>query len=186
MNAAPNVIAAPPKISGDDLAKIPVGNEPLPERYATGKDAAVLFAYGHVPEKLRKAFESGSEPFARQATLVIGADSRHGRYGVPFSPVETRMLVFEHLGVKLTLNTISTGTMAKFGRVSGNWMSFVAVSNKKLIDRAIRLISELGKVDYHTACIELFRSIEEISKMSDSAEKPSTVQYTLNRILKQS
>ena len=32
-------------------------------------------------------------------------------------PVPTRMRVFEHLGVKLALNTISTGTMVKFGRL---------------------------------------------------------------------
>ena len=50
--------------------------------------------------------------------------------------------------------------MVCMGRVAGNWMSCVAISNKKLIDRAIRLISELGKVDYHTACVELFRTVE--------------------------
>ena len=68
---------------------------------------------------------------------------------------------FDRLAVKLQWNTISTGTMVCLGRVSGNWMSYVAISNKKLIDRAIRLISELGNVDYHTACVELFRTIAE-------------------------
>jgi N-acetylmuramic acid 6-phosphate etherase len=76
----------------------------------------------------------------------------------------------------MATNIISTGTMAKLGRVSGNWMNFVAISNKKLIDRAIRLIAELAGVSYHAACIELFRSIEE----GDPALP--AVQQTLRRL----
>ena len=53
-----------------------------------------------------------------------------------------------HMAVKLVLNTVSTGVMAVLGRITSNWMSWVNVSNKKLMDRGIRLICEIGGVDY--------------------------------------
>ena len=59
------------------------------------------------------------------------------------------------------MNTLSTGIMVKLGRVSGNWMSFVAATNKKLIDRAIRLVAELGKISYDSAAEEIFAAMEE-------------------------
>ena len=151
MGASESLINDPPKISASDLAKIPVGNEFLPSRYATGKDAAVLFCYAGAAADFRAAVEREAANFARFVTMDGAVD------GLP----STRLGIFEHLAVKLQWNTISTGTMVCLGRVTGNWMSYVAISNKKLIDRAIRLISELGKVDYHTACVELFRTTAE-------------------------
>lgn len=44
---------------------------------------------------------------------------------------------------KLVLNTISTGVMVKLGKVYGNRMIDVSVTNTKLEDRAIRIISDL-------------------------------------------
>jgi N-acetylmuramic acid 6-phosphate etherase len=84
--------------------------------------------------------------------------------------------------MKLVLNTVSTGTMVKMGRVSGNWMSYVDVSNKKLLDRGTRLVSELCGLEYHTACIELFKSIEELKSFPEGASRPSPVQHTLSRV----
>ena len=150
MNAPEKIVNDPPQISAENLAKIPVGNEELPGRYDSGKDAAVLFYYGKVDKKLRNTAENRGEKFAFYREF----DGSCGK--LPPS----RLKIFEHLAVKLFWNTISTGTMVCMGRVAGNWMSCVAISNKKLIDRAIRLISELGKVDYHTACMELFRTVE--------------------------
>ena len=88
-----------------------------------------------------------------------------------------------HMAVKLTLNTISTGSMAVMGRVTGNWMSWVNLSNKKLMDRGIRLVSEIGKVDYNTACIKIHEALEELEKIQDrSQEAVSAVQYVLNKL----
>ena len=61
-----------------------------------------------------------------------------------------------HMTLKLALNTVSTGTMVKLGRVTGNWMSYVSISNKKLIDRAIRLVAELSGRSYEESCRALF------------------------------
>ena len=91
-----------------------------------------------------------------------------------------------HLAVKLVWNNISTGTMVRFGRVSGNWMSWVSVSNKKLLDRGIRLLAELGGVDYREACCRIFAAIEELNAMDWAGkERPSPVQYALGRLRRQ-
>lgn len=71
--------------------------------------------------------------------------------------VHTPLRLFEHLRMKLVMNIISTGTMVKFGRVKSNYMIHLSISNKKLIDRACRIISELCNVSYEKACYELFR-----------------------------
>jgi N-acetylmuramic acid 6-phosphate etherase len=48
---------------------------------------------------------------------------------------------------KIALNIISTGAMIGLGKVRGNLMIDVHVSNAKLRDRAIRLVAELAKCD---------------------------------------
>ena len=91
----------------------------------------------------------------------------------------------EHMAVKLVLNTVSTGIMVVLGRVTGNWMSWVDVTNKKLMDRGIRLISEIGGIGYEESCIRLFEAVEELEKSRIPAkEKPSAVQYVLNAMKK--
>ncbi|MBE6358697.1 MAG: sugar phosphate isomerase [Lentisphaerae bacterium] len=165
MSAPEKIRDNPPLISAAELLKFPIGNEPLPSRCASGKDAAVLFTYGSAPEKLQNAFASHAAPFAIRSTFDAALPQ----------VMPTGIRLFEHLAVKLQWNNISTGTMVKLGRVSGNWMSFVAISNKKLIDRAIRLVSELGNIDYHTACVELFRS------RSENPGEPA-VRCTLDRL----
>ena len=88
-----------------------------------------------------------------------------------------------HMAVKLVLNTASTGIMVRLGRVTGNWMSYVDVSNKKLIDRATRLISEIGEMSYEDACCKLFEAVENMQKNADaSQERQSAVQYVLNEL----
>ena len=82
--------------------------------------------------------------------------------------------------MKLAFNCLSTGTMAAMGRVAGNWMSWVSMSNKKLIDRNIRLVVELGRVDYETAAETVFAAEEWIASQDWSqTEEPSPVQVAL-------
>lgn len=165
MQAPAKICDNPPQISAAEVLKFPVGNEPLPERSAGGNDAAVLVSFGGASAEMQNAFAEEASAFARKG----GFDA-----ALP-GLTPTRLRVFEHLAVKLQWNNISTGTMVRLGRVSGNWMSYVAISNKKLIDRAIRLVAELGKMDYHTACEELFLS------RSEAPGKPA-VRYTLERL----
>uniref|UniRef100_B8HWZ9 N-acetylmuramic acid 6-phosphate etherase n=1 Tax=Cyanothece sp. (strain PCC 7425 / ATCC 29141) TaxID=395961 RepID=B8HWZ9_CYAP4 len=55
---------------------------------------------------------------------------------------------------KLALNILSTGVMVKLGKVYGNRMVDVSVTNDKLYDRAMRILQDLTDLD-RTAASEL-------------------------------
>ncbi len=59
---------------------------------------------------------------------------------------------------KLALNIISTGTMVRLGKVYGNRMVDVAVTNRKLHDRALRIIQDLTDLDRDAASVVLENS----------------------------
>jgi N-acetylmuramic acid 6-phosphate etherase len=52
---------------------------------------------------------------------------------------------------KLVLNMLSTASMIKTGRVKGNKMVDMQLSNNKLVDRGVKMIIDETKVDYKTA-----------------------------------
>ncbi len=52
---------------------------------------------------------------------------------------------------KLALNILSTCTMIRLGKVKGNLMVDLRVSNTKLRDRAIRVVSEIRRLPYQEA-----------------------------------
>ena len=72
--------------------------------------------------------------------------------------------------------------MAKMGKIYGNYMINLRTTNKKLIDRATRIISDLCKVDYETANYELFLS-KLILEQENSDE--SQVKVTIDRLKKE-
>ncbi|MEB3283312.1 MAG: N-acetylmuramic acid 6-phosphate etherase [Lyngbya sp.] len=59
---------------------------------------------------------------------------------------------------KMALNILSTGVMVKLGKVYGNRMVDVAVTNKKLRDRALRIITDLTGVSREEAGVLLDKS----------------------------
>lgn len=59
---------------------------------------------------------------------------------------------------KVALNIISTGAMVQLGYVRGNLMIDVQPANRKLRERAVRLVAQLGRCDEKTAQIRLERS----------------------------
>jgi N-acetylmuramic acid 6-phosphate etherase len=52
---------------------------------------------------------------------------------------------------KMTLNMISTAVMVKLGKVYGNRMIDLMVTNEKLADRACRIVSEIAGIPYDEA-----------------------------------
>ena len=56
---------------------------------------------------------------------------------------------------KMALNILSTGVMVRLGKVFGNRMVDVSVSNSKLEDRARRILRDLAGVDSAKATAEL-------------------------------
>jgi len=59
---------------------------------------------------------------------------------------------------KVALNIISTGAMARLGRVRGNLMIDLQPTNKKLRERAVGLVSQLAKCDRESARSRLERA----------------------------
>jgi hypothetical protein len=66
---------------------------------------------------------------------------------------------FGQMQLKLTLNAISTGAFVLFGKIYGNRMLDLRLSNNKLYHRAISIVCEIAKVDVETARACLWRSI---------------------------
>ena len=68
---------------------------------------------------------------------------------------------------KLVLNMISTSLMIKLGRVKGNKMVDMKLSNSKLIDRGVRFIVDELKIDYNNAK----KLLKESSSVREIIEK---------------
>lgn len=183
MNAPEHIKAAPPAIGKSDLLKFLIGNEEEASRFNNPANAAVniLSSSEYSPEKLvdTASFKQHLNLIVGDTALPLPADSMQ----IPGTVAPTLLKLMERLRIKLLMNTISTGTMVCIGRIKSNWMSFVSMSNKKLIDRCIRLISELGGIDYKAACFALHQSIIELEETDFTGrEVPSPVQYTLSKL----
>ncbi|WP_287127828.1 N-acetylmuramic acid 6-phosphate etherase [Candidatus Cyanaurora vandensis] len=66
---------------------------------------------------------------------------------------------------KLVLNMLSTGVMVQLGKVYGNLMVDVAVTNEKLRDRAVRILMRLTTLD-RSACESLLVRAENRVKVA--------------------
>ena len=66
---------------------------------------------------------------------------------------------------KMALNIISTSVMIKLGKVYGNRMIDLSVSNSKLMDRAIGILLDIGSVDNDTA-VQLLKKTNGSVKLS--------------------
>lgn len=71
---------------------------------------------------------------------------------------------------KLVLNMISTATMIQLGRVKGNKMVDMQLSNDKLVDRGVRMIMGEIAVDYQKAS-ELLKEFGSVRKAVDNYKK---------------
>ena len=166
-------IDSPPLIKYSDLITYMIGNEPAPERingYARAA-AVVLRVPGESPE------------FVAAANAFAAAWPEQTEFGFPFPIADSPLEIWKHLAVKLAFNCLSTGTMAAMGRVAGNWMSWVSISNKKLIDRGIRLLVELGGVSYEEAAQRIFAAEEWVQSQDwTGKEEPCAVQVALARL----
>jgi N-acetylmuramic acid 6-phosphate etherase len=203
MNVAENIIAHPPEINIDILYTYKIGNEEDLSRFAVVPNAAVAFLIGqkeikHLTETSQwfQAFHKAGEHFETRSAIAIGskrpdfvmknfvANEWNGNVffievDLPESPLD----LFSHLAAKLVLNNISTAAMGKLGRLNGNWMAHVDATNKKLIDRSIRLVAELTGFDYDTSCLAVFKTLHEMNSWSEEPRKTiSPVAYTIEQI----
>jgi len=156
-----------PDISVKALKRFMIGNESMPQRENSPCSHAMWVDAEAAPE----SFLHQAERYCSHSQLTI-ADT-----GICLA--DTAMDMFEHLCIKLMLNTLSTGVMARMGRIDGNWMTCLAMSNKKLIDRSARIVSDVCGVVYEQALEEIFysRALAEAQGLNRSA-----AQETIRRL----
>src|SRR5256714_11136958 len=126
----------------------------IEERGVTGKDIICgLTASGRAPFVLG-ALEEAKKRGAQAILLTCNP----ARERVPGCDLEIDLATGPELltgstrlkagtATKIALNIISTGAMIALGKVRGNLMIDLTVSNAKLRDRAVRLVAELAKCD---------------------------------------
>lgn len=195
LDAPRNLQENPPHLGAADMLRFQIGNEDDPSRYERPDNAAVLVALdaevarlAWPDDPLRAAFERAAASFAQRAVLAVGSAEVpkdlggacwHVPVGLPASPLR----LWDRLAVKLVLNTVSTATMARLGRLTSNWMVHVEPTNKKLIDRGTRLIAELTGLSYDAACLALHETLEEQTHtVRPGQQRPSPVALTIQRI----
>jgi N-acetylmuramic acid 6-phosphate etherase len=172
----------PPKLDNEEIYRFRIGNEPDPSR--TNASDSLLVLVGDVSNHQSSII---NHQYHRTAAITFGPATEpldvdehiHVPCDVPASPLR----LWEHLAIKLILNTLSTATMVRMGRVIGNAMVWVSPSNKKLIDRGCRLIAQQTGCTYEHACAVLHEAMEEIGRRAQTGEEiPSPVALAIERI----
>ena len=148
-------------ISRHALERFPIGRESLPKREGKGSHA-LWVGLKSAPE----SFKTASENYSAHNELTLE--------GLGVSVAPTFMEIFEHLAVKLSLNVLSTGVMARMGKIKGNYMICLAMSNKKLVDRSARIVADVCGIPYEAALEENYYSAllcEATGELGSPAEK---------------
>jgi hypothetical protein len=151
-----------PNIGLDALKRFIIGRESIPERENAERSHALWVDARKAPE----SFAQQAERYTTSSELTL--DSA----GVLLA--QTAMDMYEHLCIKLMLNTLSTGVMARMGRIDGNWMTCLAMSNKKLVDRSARIVADVCDVPYEVALEEIYLSraiAEELGQNRSAAQE---------------
>ena len=141
------------------------GASAIAERQITQLDVVVGITAGgttpYVHGALQAARRSGATTIfiacvpALQVSIPVDIDIRL-LTGAEIVAGSTRLKA--GTATKLALNILSTGVMVKLGKVYGNRMIDVAVTNKKLRDRAIRMLQDLTSLNPEQADLLLEQS----------------------------
>ncbi len=186
LGASESIINNPPKIGDDALLKYDIGCEDDPSRYSQHPAGLMLVDVDGLSVKDDSVawYERNKPRFDEGIVLRMGkipdTQIQEGEIRVPIETPHTLMDIMTHVMVKLVFNALSTGTMAKMGRIWSNWMIQVLPTNKKLIDRSTRIIAELAHISYEQACEEFFKSYMGRSREEEYRE--SYVVESLRRL----
>jgi N-acetylmuramic acid 6-phosphate etherase len=185
MRAQSELVNHPPALDNAEIHKYRIGKEDDPTRYNAPAPALLWF---HLDEAqapdVAAYFRAHASQYTHPTLVTMGATTftMDGARTVhlPLHVPPTALNLFYHLAVKLVCNTLSTGTMGKLGRILGNWMIQVDAINKKLVDRAIRIVADLGGMTYEQACVALYQTIDA-PEMDRLLFRDSYVMQTLRR-----
>jgi N-acetylmuramic acid 6-phosphate etherase len=181
------------KISSTELGRYKIGSNGMRYRALVVDDCAVAViseqdqqaAYDFMLKQLNLAQAN----HAHAAILYFGRETPEGLAAwaetltrVPVPPADLLLDGVTRVVVKLVMNTLSTCTMVRLGRVMGNCMVWVVPSNLKLIDRATRYITRLTEMNYISANRLLFEIIAYVEpRMKSDQAYPPVVRMAVLR-----
>lgn len=179
LGASPRIVENPPRISAGALMQFTIGSEPDPAYLPGEQDMAMLVCCDADGDTVRQAAGwLGKTTICTIGERRVGAGVGPASFHIACPGDASLLRLWSHLALKLTFNTVSTATMALHGRISGNWMTHLQPTNKKLIDRGSRIIAGIAGISYEEACRALFREMGDGLKM---AELPSPVAAAIER-----
>lgn len=141
------------------------GAEAIAQRQVTELDVVVGITAGGTTPYVHGALKAANQ---RGATTIFIACVPSAQVSADVT-VDVRLLVGPEIlagstrlkagtVTKLALNILSTSVMVRLGKVYGNRMVDVAVTNSKLLDRALRIVQDLTDLDRDAAAALLERS----------------------------
>jgi N-acetylmuramic acid 6-phosphate etherase len=141
------------------------GAEAIAHRHITDLDVVIGITAGGTTPYVHGAIQAARQ---RGATTALIACVPTEQVSIE-ADIDIRLLVGPEIlagstrlkagtATKMALNIISTGVMVKLGKVYGNRMVDVAVTNTKLHDRALRMIQDLSDLNREDAAYLLERS----------------------------
>ena len=191
------------KISYPELMRFRIGLDGIQNRPLGAGDSAVGLVVQAEKQSLlatdgfhRQQLEAAQNAGAKTGLIFLGSSEsccEVGAFVAKWNPDCVTVLVplpmtdlwlegVMRVGLKLLLNTLSTCTMVRLGRVMGNYMIWVVPSNLKLIDRATRYIQRLTNLDYEAANRLLFEVIEYVEpRMKADQSYPPVVGVSVLR-----
>ena len=185
MKASQDIINNPPLVSGLEVLDYNIGYEDDPSRYSRKVSNLVLIdVNGSATPEVVAWYNKEVVKYSGGVVIRFGQipaeKISENEIRIPIELPRTCTDILYHLLVKVAFNCLSTGTMAKMGRVFGNWMVQVLPTNKKLIDRSTRIIASLAQIPYEQANQEFFKSY--YNRKPEDEYKESYVVETLKRV----
>lgn len=152
--------------SSEDLEdRLSDGMEAIAQRHLTALDVAIGITAGGTTPYVHGILQGARQ---RGATTIFMACVPPEQVKVD-ADIDIRLLVGPELlagstrlkagtATKMALNMISTGVMVQLGKVYGNRMVDVAVTNHKLHDRALRIIQDITSLERSESAVLLENS----------------------------
>lgn len=147
------------------------GASAIAQHQVSDRDVVVGITAGGTTPYVQGALQAARQ---RGATTILIACVPAEQVSIPVD-VDIRLLVGPEIlagstrlkagtVTKLALNILSTGTMVQLGKVYGNRMVDVAVTNAKLHDRALRMLCDLTDLSREAAAVLLETSDRNVKR----------------------
>ena len=180
------------KITTNELMRFKIGKDGIQNRPLGAGDSAIGILIEAEADSLtspdgfhRQQLEAAKKAGAKTGVIYFGSEqgvAKMREFIKGWSPETVSALVVvpetdflldgvTRAGAKMALNSLSTCTMVRLGRVLGNVMIWLVASNLKLIDRSTRYICQLTGLGYEEANELLFEVVEYVEPRMKADQK---------------